>query len=683
MTTPEEPGLIPQGSTTAHDQQVWQVLLPGQPGQPLDYLAPQDGSLVEGLRVLVPIGSGRRVGVVWSRHAASVARPRLKAILEVLDAQPALPADLLHLLAWASNHYHIPPGQALAAALPATIRKPPSARRMAQAPDSPPPPVQQAPSWPLTPEQQQTLTAIIHAMGNRAVLLLQGVTGSGKTEVFLRAAAHAASQGLQTLIMTPEIGLTPQLAISCSARLPGLAVAVVHSGMTERDRLAARRVAATGAADIVVGTRSAIFLPFAQLGLIVCDEEHDTSYKQSESWRYNGRDLAIVRSRLLHIPVVLASATPSLESMRWALAGRYQHLVMQQRPMNRQGAAIQCIDCRHQKLAAGMSPALLETMTEQLQQGGQILLFQNRRGYAPMVRCTDCGTILGCRQCDARLILHTEPGQPFLMCHHCGAQRLLPALCPECSAPALQPMGTGTQRLEAELKERFSGTCIARIDRDSTRRKGYLEQTLSAIRSGEVRIVVGTQMVAKGHDFPGVSLSVVLDADEGLLSPDFRSQDRMAQLITQVAGRSGRGERPGLVIIQTHQPRHVILRTLLEEGYDGYVRMALQQRRATHWPPFWRLAMLRAEARQENLPMQSLQQLAEQGKALTAGEDSIQILGPMPAVMAKRRGLYRAQLLVRACNAPTLHAFLERFLPPRLALPGVRLTLDVDPMDLL
>ena len=669
------------------DQRIWQVLLPGQPGQPLDYLAPEGSNLIQGVRVLVPVGSSQRLGVVWSHRTATVPRSRLKTILQVLDTEPALPDDLLQLLTWASSHYHIPPGQALASALPATLRALPSPRRKktmtsASAPSFPPAhsPTQ---AWPLTQEQQQALEAIVQAMGHRAVLLLHGVTGSGKTEVFLHAAAHAASHGLQTLIMTPEIGLTPQLAASCRDRLAHLAVVTIHSGMTERDRLAVRQATASGEAHVTVGTRSAVFLPFARLGLIICDEEHDPSYKQSESWRYNGRDLAIVRSRLLHIPVVLASATPSLESMRWALAGRYQHLVMRQRPVNRQGAIIACIDCRHQKLEAGMSPALLQTMAEQLRQGGQVLLFQNRRGYAPMVRCTACGTILGCHLCDARLILHTEPGQPFLLCHHCGLRRSLPVSCPQCNAPTLQPMGTGTQRLEAMLKERFAGFRIARIDRDSMRRKGHLEQTLHAVRSGEVHIIVGTQMIAKGHDFPGVTLSAVMDADEGLLSPDFRAADRMAQLITQVAGRAGRGDREGKVIIQTHQPRHVILRTLLDEGYDGYVRMTLQQRQAMHWPPFWRLALLRAEAPTEDLPLQSLRKLAERGKDLAAGESKVQILGPMPSVMAKRRGLYRAQLLVRACSADVLHAFLDRFLPPRLTMPGVRLALDVDPMDLL
>lgn len=667
-----------------HEQQVWQVLLPGQPGQPLDYLAPRDSHLVLGMRVLVPIGSSRRVGVLWSCHAASMARLRLKTIIAVLDTEPVLPADLLRLLAWSSDHYHTPPGQALAAALPAAIRRLPTSRRQDN-PIGAAPAVTASPAcaWPLTADQQQALAAIISAMGQRAVLLLHGVTGSGKTEVFLHAIAHAASQGLQTLLMTPEIGLTPQLSASCSARLPGLSVATVHSGMTERERLAARRAAATGEACVVVGTRSAVFLPFARLGLIICDEEHDTSYKQSESWRYNGRDLAIVRSRLLHIPVVLASATPSLESMRWALAGHYQHLIMQQRPVNRQGATIQCIDCRHQKLEAGMSPTLLEAIAQQLQWGGQVLLFQNRRGYAPMVRCTDCGAILGCHQCDARLILHTQPGQPFLLCHHCGLQRLLPALCPACGTPALQPMGTGTQRLEAALQERFAGVRIARIDRDSMRRKGHLGQTLQAVRTGEVQIVVGTQMIAKGHDFPGVTLAAVMDADEGLLSPDFRAADRMAQLITQVAGRAGRGERPGLVIIQTHQPRHVVLRTLLDQGYDGYVRMTLLQRRTTHWPPYWRLALLHAEARHEDTPLQTLQQLAEQGRNLLAGQSGVQVLGPMPATMVKRRGLYRAQLLVRASTARMLHAFLRGFLPKKMTQKGVRLILDVDPMDLL
>ena len=650
----------------------------------MDYLAPQDYHLEVGMRVLVPMGASQRVGILWSHHAASVAPQRLKAIIAVLDSAPVLSADLLHLLAWSSAHYHTPPGQALAAALPTAIRRIASTKPQ-EDPISPAPAVMTSPAcaWPLTADQRQALSAITSAMGHRAVLLLHGVTGSGKTEVFLHAIAHAASLGLQTLLMTPEIGLIPQLWSSCSARLPGLAVATMHSGMTERERLAAREAAARGAAWVVVGTRSAVFLPFARLGLIICDEEHDPSYKQSEGWRYNGRDLAIVRSRLLHIPVVLASATPSLESMRWALGGHYHHLVMQQRPVSRQGASIQCIDCRHQKLQAGMSPALLEAIAQQLQQGGQVLLFQNRRGYAPMVRCTSCGFVLGCQRCDARLILHTEPGQPFLLCHHCGMQRLLPALCPSCNAPALQPMGIGTQRLEAALQERFAGVRIARIDRDSMRRKGQLERTLQAVRSGEVRIVVGTQMIAKGHDFPGITLAAVMDADEGLLSPDFRAADRMAQLITQVAGRPGRGEHPGLVIIQTHQPRHVVLRTLLDQGYDGYVRMTLLQRRATHWPPYWRLALLRAEARHEDAPLQTLQQLAEQGRNLLAEESAVQVLGPMPASMAKRRGLYRAQLLVRASNARMLHAFLNRFLPQKMTHKGVRLTLDVDPMDLL
>ncbi|HMX54848.1 MAG TPA: primosomal protein N', partial [Plasticicumulans sp.] len=426
--------------------------------------------------------------------------------------------------------------------------------------------------------------AIDAAAGRYRCLLLHGVTGSGKTEVYLRLIAAVLARGRQALVLVPEIALTPQLVERFRARLSGR-IAVLHSGLAGAERLNAWLDARDGRADVVIGTRSAVFAPLARPGLIVVDEEHDASYKQHEGFRYSARDLAVVRAHAAGVPLVLGSATPSLESLANVAAGRYTRLALTHRAAA--GAAaprMELIDVRRAPLDEGLSAPLLARMRAQLDAGAQVLLFLNRRGWAPVLYCCDCGWLAECSRCDARYTVHRATRR--LICHHCGTEHRLPARCPKCGGTTLTGLGLGTERIEQALERHFPGTGIARIDRDTTRRKGSLEAQLDAVRSGAARLLIGTQMLAKGHDFPDVGLVGIVDADQGLFGADFRSAERLAQLVVQVAGRAGRAGRPGTVAIQTHHPEHPLFMRLLRGDYAAIAAELLAERRAARLPPF-------------------------------------------------------------------------------------------------
>ncbi len=452
--------------------------------------------------------------------------------------------------------------------------------------------------------QAEAVTAIGEALGQYKAFLLNGVTGSGKTEVYLRVIDQALSQGLQTLVLVPEIGLTPQL-VQRFARRFATPIAVMHSGLTDTTRLAAWRSARAGTAGIVLGTRSSVFSPAPNLGLIIVDEEHDASLKQQEGFRYSARDLSVLRAQRAGVPVVLGTATPSLESQHNVATARYQQLLLPERAKAAQPPSIRLVDLRKTPIYQGLSLVLLDTMQQHLEAGGQTLIFLNRRGYAPAWFCAQCGWVADCPRCDARLTYHRRID--VLRCHHCATERKPVAQCPQCRCE-LMPVGQGTEQISEVLEERFAQYPIVRIDRDSTRGRGMLEARLEDIRRGDARILVGTQMLTKGHHFPDVTLVGVLNADSGLFGTDFRADERLAQLIVQVAGRAGRAEKPGEVLIQTSYPEHRLLQRLLGYGYSAFAEDALHERKAAGWPPFASLALLRAEATDKQRPMQFLQQ---------------------------------------------------------------------------
>jgi primosomal protein N' (replication factor Y) (superfamily II helicase) len=537
-------------------------------------------------------------------------------------------------------------------------------------------------------EQRLAIDRICESLGAFAGFVLHGITGSGKTEVYLRVVERALRLGRSALVLVPEIGLTPQLVDRFRRRFAA-PMAVLHSALTDHERLLAWREAFSGRARVVLGTRSAVFAPVPDLGVIIVDEEHDTSFKQHEGgFRYSARDLAVVRAQRGGVPVVLGSATPALETLQNVATGRYLRLVLTRRAAEAAPPRLALIDLRSSAVRAGISTPAVQAIERHLASGGQVLVFLNRRGYAPTLLCTACGWLAPCRDCDARLTVHLAAAR--LRCHHCGADTALPERCPQCGF-AVKAVGQGTERIEETLAALFPGIPCIRLDRDVVRRRGDMEEAMRRMASGEARILVGTQMVTKGHDFPNVTLVVVLNADQGFFSTDFRAPERLAQTIVQVAGRAGRGQKAGEVLIQTEFPDHPLLRSLLAEGYDGFARVALAERSQASWPPFSRLAAVRDSAKTAAAALAFLTEARKSAEDLRAARGgrtegrAIRLLGPAPAAMAKRAGRYHAQLLVESADRAALHRFLDAWLPVLEALPSVRRVrwaLDVDPIEI-
>jgi len=703
--------------------------------------------LQPGQRLWVPFGRQRVAAVLVELASSStVPEAKLRSATALIDETPVLDPSLLELLLWSAEYYRHPPGEVLSAALPGALRTgaaaletaehwtlsaaartgelpplsprahklrelvewlqrheaadeaalgalssrwrdhlrelekrgwvrrlqvtPPAAPRVAVAASAGPEP---------TPEQRDAIEAIAAAAGRYAPFLLHGVTGSGKTEVYLRAIDAVVQRGQQALVLVPEISLTPQLVARFAARF-AVPLAVLHSSLTDVERLRAWRAARSGEAPVVIGTRSAIFAPLANAGLIVVDEEHDASYKQQEGFRYSARDLALARAQRLSIPVVLGSATPSLESLERAQSGRATLLSLPGRTGGAKPPAIHLIDLRRHAATQGIATPTVLTIKRHLDAGGQVLLYLNRRGYAPTLFCPSCGWAAPCPRCDARLTVHRRDGR--LHCHHCGTEQRIPELCPTCG-DATKPVGQGTERIEETLASLFPDVALERIDRDAVRKRGALEAALDRVTSGEVRLLVGTQMLTKGHHFPDVSLVVVLNADQGLFGTDFRASERLAQSIVQVAGRAGRAERAGEVLIQTEYPEHPLLAQLISGGYDAFAAAALEERRAASWPPFARVAVLRAEAARSDVPMEFLERAREAANALAVR--GVEILGPATAPMERRAGVHRAQLLLHAPSHSPLQRLLARWIPTVEELPEarkVRWSIDVDPLEL-
>jgi primosomal protein N' (replication factor Y) len=643
-----------------------------------DYLPPQDidcKSLLMGIRVRVPFQSRTLVGILIEVvNETSVPYGKLKTILECLDEHPILPADIYKLCTWAADYYHYPLGEVLSSALPVLLRKGRGIcsidLKINKCLHAVPPTLNAA--------QQEAVSTMLALKEDFHVFLLDGVTGSGKTEVYIRTMEEIIRVGKQILVLVPEISLTPQTIERFRARFH-VPIAMMHSHLGEKARLQAWIAAKTGSAKIVIGTRSAIFTPFAALGLIVVDEEHDTSFKQHDGFRYHARDLAIIRAQTNRIPIVLGSATPSLESLLNVKRQRYYYLSLPTRAGKASMPDYEIIDLRHSALEEGLSTSLLQMMRSHLDQDNQVMLFLNRRGFAPVLYCTQCRGIVKCQRCDARMVYHRKP--LHLQCHHCNTQRSIPIRCEQCQQVSLHPIGVGTQRLEKSVEQYFSDVPIIRIDRDSTRRKGAIKNLLDQVHNEKKAILLGTQMLAKGHHFPNVTLVGIIDADGGLFSADFRASEQMGQLLIQVSGRAGRAEKIGTVAIQTRHPEHSLLQTLIQQGYQPFAHALMIEREQAMLPPFSYFALFRAESYTEKMATDFLEAIKKINVSLT---DTVTVLGPISALISKRRGLHCQQLLIRSNERRALQHFLKDILMHVEKLSthySVKWNLDVDPLE--
>lgn len=717
-----------------------------------DYLAPcfpETESLQPGIRLEVPFGKGKKIAfLVEVVRKSELPTDKLKRVLRILDLQPLLTANDIHLLHWASHYYHHPLGEVYSAAFPVALRQGKSASlttekcyaltesgKIIELPQLYRAPTQQklleifqshqtvltetvlskmagkwrpalkqlmAKGWvrlepgvtalycspaltrddtiQCNPEQQAAVASVCQKLDQFGVFLLEGVTGSGKTEVYMQIIRAILERGQQVLVLLPEITLTPQLEERFRRRFAAT-IALSHSKLTDKERQNAWLAMQQGISSILLGTRSALFTPLKKPGLIILDEEHDSSFKQQEGFRFSARDVAIVRGKLLNIPVLLGSATPSLESLYNVRGQRYRLLQLPNRAGNAIEPVLQLLDIRNKPLHEGLSEPLLEEIRKTLLKNEQVLLFLNRRGFAPTLICHGCGWVARCSSCDANLVIHVQ--EQKLCCHHCGRERQLLKQCPSCCLNSLTPLGLGTERVEKILAELFPDKSVVRLDRDSTRCKGALEDYLLQIGQGRVDIILGTQMLAKGHHFPNVTLVAILDVDSGLYSIDFHASEKLAQMIVQVAGRAGRAEKPGKVILQTRHPEHALLTTLIHYGYNRFAETALEERREASLPPYSYQVLLRVEAMDNVKPIRFLKAVRDIAEQLNIGQTSI--MGPVSAPMARRAGRYRFQLLFQNSKRPALHALLDALVPEieRMKLTkSVRWSLDVDPVDL-
>ena len=708
-----------------------------------DYSLDNDISISPGQRVLVSFGRKEMVGVAIECVASSaLLAERIKPVLRVLDDTPVMPDELLGLLHFCSNYYHYPLGATVLAALPSRLRIKRAiaiqeemqyvlsssgcaldlillpkrkvvqhrilaalrlgalsitqvralsssgvsalkglldagwveTRAVASIHDT----STFSDTHTLTLEQQQAVDLIATTICFNCILL-HGITGSGKTEVYVHAMNRILQQGGQVLLLVPEINLTPQLENYFRGRLPDVELVSLHSGLSDDERMRNWLHAQSGRARIVLGTRLAVFAPLPRLALVIVDEEHDASFKQQDGLRYSARDVAIFRASQRDVPIVLGSATPSLESYYNAQSGRYKMLRLTQRAVTQAKLpTINCINIGNVAIQHGLSEPLMKALSERLQRGEQSLIFVNRRGYAPVLMCSACGWMSGCTNCAGKLVLHLKDGR--LRCHHCGHQERVPQACPSCGNTDLQPIGVGTQRIESMLRESFPGARILRVDRDSTRNKGAWQVMRQQIQDNAVDILVGTQMLAKGHDFPNLTLVGVVNPDSALYSNDFRASEKLFSQLTQVAGRAGRADKPGQVLIQTAFPEHPLFDSLQRHDYDAWAKTLVDERRSAGFPPFVYQVLLRAEAKSEPHVYSFLGRAREDAIKLAMPVD---VYSVVPAVMPRRANHFLAQLLVQSEARKSLQQFLREWHPLLgvLADNKLRWSLDIDPMD--
>lgn len=691
--------------------------------------------------VRAPFGPGEKNGVIIALDPPDPPDPaRLKALSHILREVPPLPSDWLALVGFVARYYHEPLGEVIALALPPGLRRsdavdgaagdpfmalseegfaalevagrPSRARTLAtQLREAGPTRRSIIRGWPegaalsdavkrgwigvsegaqavhvtahapeATPDQLAAIEAVSAECGSFACWLLQGVTGSGKTEVYLRLAQRVLAEGRQVLMLVPEIALTPQLEARVAERFPFANVVSLHSALAAGARSRGFVQALEGRADIVLGTRLAVFTPLPRLGLILIDEEHDASYKQQEGVRYSARDTAVWRARDRNVPVVLGSATPSLESWHHARQGRYRLLRLDARAAAAAMPSVRCVDIRRVKLDEGLSPGVQAAVAARLERGEQSLLFLNRRGYAPVLSCTSCGWVSGCPHCSAKLVLHLKDRR--MRCHHCGTEGPIPPACPDCGDQDIHPFGRGTQRIEERLTELFPAARVLRVDRDAARTRAQWEALLARIAGGEVDILVGTQMMAKGHDFPRLTLVGVIGADSSLYAADFRAPERLFQQLMQVGGRAGRAHLPGEVLIQSEFPDHPLYHSLAQHDFDGFAAREVEERKMAGFPPFCYQAMLRADAPELEVALDFL--AAARALARDIAPEGLRVFDAVPMRMTRLARRERAQLLVEADQRAVLQVFLGEWLhglraqrTPR----ALRWQIDIDPLE--
>lgn len=722
---------------------VFKISIPHTYAQAFDYYADEQKPKPQiGARVLVPFRHQKKLGIVIAQAFSERVASTIKTIAEIIDETPILSANMLGFYQWISDYYQAPLSEVLALALPkkyrdgglhqlpmtlayrrvlsrqeAYQRLATHALRQRQLVDVF---INEMPvgktelqrlgyrsnhiqrlleqqiivechqrdrailtyghaeqACLLNDEQAQVVSEIAADLSKYHAYLLQGVTGSGKTEVYLQIITRVLSQGKQVLVLVPEIGLTPQLLSRFTTRIASPMV-VIHSKLNDSERQQAWYAASTAEAQLVIGTRAAIFTPLPQLGLIVIDEEHDLSFKQMEGVRYSARDAALMRAYLSNTPIILGSATPSLESLYNCELKKVRRLRLEKRALNDDPLHYQILDVRSQPLHHGLSQPALDAIAWHLKNNNQVLVFINRRGFSPVLLCHQCGWMMDCRACDSHMTLHKAIGK--LICHHCGLQVAMPTSCQRCHSQELIPVGAGTQRVHEFLSSYFPETTVVRIDRDEVGKKHAFDHHLERIARGDSQLIIGTQMLAKGHHFPRLTLVLVVDADQGLYQQDFRSLERLGQLLIQVAGRAGRAEFPGQVIIQTHEPQHALLNILIQQGYDAFATQLLMLRQQAAMPPYHFLAMIRAQGKTVASVMAFMQ--AIKGELL---RQDVFVLGPAPAPLARKADQHRFQLLLKSSSRKQLRFALQMlrdWLASREKKFAVRWNIDIDPLDL-
>ena len=712
-----------------------------------DYGIAPEAQVLTGLRYRLPFGKGSKAGILLSTHEASEIPPdRIKAAIECLDEAPVLSEHMMALARWLAEYYLQPPGEVLFQCLPGYLRKAKTIKparvkywhalpveaellkrlrkqsprqyellvAIEQAPDglnaaqlklinagwhSPVRALEskQAIKWEwskpagikialqaapeLNQQQSQVYAEIKSRIDCFSVHLIDGVTGSGKTEVYFRLIQDQLAQHRQVIYMVPEIGLTTQLIERVKRRF-GEQFVSSHSGLTDWQRFQAWDRFRQGEVNIMLGTRSCLFSQCDRLGLIVIDEEHDSSYKQEDGIRYHARDVAIQRAQMLDIPIVLGSATPSLESLHNCAREHYTVYRLLHRPTAYAPPRPRLIDTRNARLVAGCSPAVLQRIEHHLSQAGQVLVYLNRRGYAPVVMCHECGWQANCGQCDSRLTLHHSISR--LLCHHCGYTQGLPAVCPECGDGDIKHYGTGTEQLEQSLKQRFAQYSVIRMDRDSITSRDEFARQMGKLSQGEPCLIIGTQMIAKGHDYPGITLSVILDADQALFSASYRASERLVQTAFQVGGRSGRGDREGEALIQTRFPEHPLMQALVNSHYRDIADTILKERKMLGFPPYSRVVIFRADALSLDQAIVRLEQIS-QCLQVSVQKRGVKCIGPIPALMTRRIGRYRAQLCLMSDDIRQLRGVLREAMPAIKNIPSthsVKWVIDVDAFDL-
>jgi len=649
-----------------------EVAIPVPLHNTFDYLCDQKVSI--GARVKVPFGKKQVTAIVLS-HKKKSDFDKLRSVEEILDQKALLSKEILDFLFWSANYYHHPLGEVLSSALPKNLRqgKPAVIKKISTHNNTTSPS-----TFDTTTEQNKAIKEVLKSENNFHGFLLHGVTGSGKTEVYLNITQAILMKGGQVLVLVPEIGLTPQMIARFEERIEAKVV-TVHSQLNETQKMDAYLMAKTGEAGVVLGTRSAIFTPMPNLGLVIVDEEHDGSFKQQSSFRYSARDLSFMRAKLASVPLILGTATPSLETLKNVVDKKLTRLVLSSRPGQAIMPEINLIDMRNQT-AEALSVPLVAKMKHYLEDNKQVMLFINRRGYAPVFYCTDCDWKAECDRCDSALIYHRHINR--LKCHHCGIEKIPELNCPSCHQQTLRILGYGTERLEENLESYFPDTTIIRIDRDTTRRKRAFAIHLEKINSGEPCIIIGTQMLAKGHDFSNLAFVGILDVDVGLLSLDFRATEHLAQLLTQVSGRAGRSDHKGEVSIQTRYPNHPIFNFIRSSQYTKYASTLLKEREKTQLPPYSHQALICANSKNKNNAEKFLNKVADLLNNIDI--DSVEVWGPVPAIIEKKANYYYFNLYLQSINRNQLHRVIKTFYKHLETIKinsSVRWFLDVDPID--